>query len=81
MVQVVSKLSGLSCILKSIKIPFTLNFICSTTFCRIGHSRSTHSYLINNKEQPEHIPCNFNHSPKHQSNECVMGVNYHKLPL
>jgi hypothetical protein len=30
------------------------------TRCRIGHSRLTHSYLLNNEERPECIPCNSN---------------------
>jgi hypothetical protein len=28
--------------------------------CRIGHSRLTHSYLLNNEERSECIPCNSN---------------------
>ena len=35
------------------------------TRCRIGHGRLTHSYLLNNEEQPECILCNSNHSLKH----------------
>ena len=34
------------------------------TRCRIGHSRLTHSYLLNNEERPECIPCNSNFSLK-----------------
>jgi hypothetical protein len=33
--------------------------------CRIGHSRLTHSYLLNNEERPEYIPCNSNFSLKY----------------
>jgi len=32
---------------------------------RIGHGRPTHSYLLNNEEQPESSPCNSNYSLKH----------------
>jgi hypothetical protein len=35
------------------------------TRCRIGHGRLTHSYLLNNEERPESIPCNSNFSLKH----------------
>ena len=35
------------------------------TRCRIGHSRLTHSFLLNNEERPECIPCNSNFSLKH----------------
>ena len=33
--------------------------------CRIGHSRLTHSYLLNNKQRPKRIQCNSNYSLKH----------------
>jgi hypothetical protein len=32
---------------------------------RIGHSRLTHSYLLNNEERSECVPCNSNYSLKH----------------
>jgi hypothetical protein len=35
------------------------------TRCRISHSRLTHSYLLNNEERSECIPCNSNYSLKH----------------
>ena len=35
------------------------------TRCRMGHSRLTHSYLLNNEERPECIPCNSYYSIKH----------------
>jgi len=35
------------------------------TRCRIGHTRLTHSYLSNNEERPECIPCNSSYSLKH----------------
>ena len=35
------------------------------TRCRIGHGRLTHSYLLNNEERPECIPCTSNYSLKH----------------
>jgi hypothetical protein len=35
------------------------------TRCGIGHSRLTHSYLLNNEERPKCIPCNSNYSLKH----------------
>ena len=35
------------------------------TRCCIGHGRLTHSYLLNNEERPECIPCNSNFSLKH----------------
>ena len=35
------------------------------TRCRIDHGRLTHSYLLNNEELPECIPCNSNYSLKH----------------
>ena len=35
------------------------------TRCRIGYSRLTHSYLLNNEERPECIPCNSSYSLKH----------------
>ena len=41
------------------------------TRCRIGHSRFTHSYLLNNEERPEYIPCNANFSLKHVLIDCV----------
>jgi hypothetical protein len=41
------------------------------TRCRIGHSRLTHSYLLNNEERPECIPCNANFSLKHVLIDCV----------
>jgi hypothetical protein len=42
------------------------------TRCRIGHSRLTHSYLLNNEERPECIPCNANFSLKHVLIDCVV---------
>ena len=42
------------------------------TRCRIGHSRLTHSYLLNNEERPECIPCNSNFSLKYVLIECVV---------
>ena len=41
------------------------------TRCRIGHSRLTHNYLLNNEERPECIPCNSNYSLKHVLIDCV----------
>ena len=41
------------------------------TRCRIGHSRRTHSYLLNNEERPKGIPCNSNYSLKHALLDCV----------
>ena len=41
------------------------------TRCRIGHSRYTHSFLLNNGERPECIPCNSNCSLKHFIIDCV----------
>jgi len=41
------------------------------TGCRIGHSRLTHSYLLNNEECPECIPCNSSYSLKHVLLDCV----------
>jgi len=41
------------------------------TRCRIGHGRLTYSYLINNEERPECIPCNSNYSIKHVLIDCV----------
>ena len=41
------------------------------TRCRIGHSRLTHSYLLNNEERPECIPYNPNFSLKHVLIDCV----------
>jgi len=41
------------------------------TRCRIGHSRLTHSYLLNNEERPECILCNSNYSLKHILTDCV----------
>ena len=41
------------------------------TRCRIGHSRLTHGYLLNNEERPECIPCNSNFSLKHVLIDCV----------
>ena len=35
------------------------------TRTRIGHSRLTHNYLLNNEERLECIPCNSNYSLKH----------------
>ena len=35
------------------------------TRCRIGPGRITHSYLLNNEERPECIPCDSNYSLKH----------------
>ena len=39
--------------------------------CRIGHSGITHSYLLNNEEQPECIPCNSNYSLTHALLDCM----------
>ena len=41
------------------------------TRCRIGHSRLTHSYLLNNEERLECIPCNAIFSLKHVLIDCV----------
>ena len=41
------------------------------TRCRVGHSSLTHSYLLNNEERPECIPCNANFSLKHVLIDCV----------
>jgi hypothetical protein len=41
------------------------------TRCRIGHNRLTHSYLLNNEERPECIPCNSNFSLKHVLIDCM----------
>ena len=41
------------------------------TRCRMGHSRLTHSYLLNNEERPECIPCNSIFSLKHVLIDCV----------
>jgi len=41
------------------------------TRCRIGHGRLTHSYLLNNEERPECIPCNSNFLLKHVLIDCV----------
>ena len=41
------------------------------TIYRICHNRLTHSYLVNNEERPECIPCNSNYSIKHVLLECV----------
>ena len=41
------------------------------TRCRIGHSRLTHSYLLNNEEGPECSPCNCSYSLKHVLLDCV----------
>jgi hypothetical protein len=36
-----------------------------------GHSILTHSYLLNNEERPECIPCNSNCSLKYVLIDCV----------
>jgi hypothetical protein len=41
------------------------------TRCRIGHTRLTHSYLLNNEEPQEGFPCNSDYSLKHVLIECV----------
>ena len=41
------------------------------TRCRIGHSRLTHSFLLNNEERPECIPCISNSSLKYVLIDCV----------
>ena len=41
------------------------------TRCRICHNRLTHSYLLNNEERPECIPCNSNFSLKYVLIDCV----------
>ena len=46
------------------------------TRCRIGHSRLTHSYLLNNEERPECIPCNSNFSLKYVLIYCVRQTFY-----
>jgi len=43
--------------------------------CRIGHGRLTHSYLLNNEERLECIPCNSNFSLKHVLIDCVDVAN------
>ena len=41
------------------------------TRCCIRHGRLAHSYLLNNEERPECIPCNSNYSIKHVLIDCV----------
>ena len=41
------------------------------TICRIGHRRLTHSYLLNNEERQECVPCNSSYSLKHVLLDCV----------
>jgi hypothetical protein len=41
------------------------------TRCRIGHNILAHSYLLNNEERPECIPCSSNFSLKHVLIDCV----------
>jgi hypothetical protein len=41
------------------------------TICRIAHRRLTHSYLLNNEERQECVPCNSNYSLKHVLLDCV----------
>jgi hypothetical protein len=41
------------------------------TRCRIGHSRLTHSYLLNNEERPQCISCNSNYSLMHDLIYCM----------
>ena len=41
------------------------------TRCRIGHTRITHSYLLQREEQPECIPCNEPFTVKHFLLDCV----------
>jgi hypothetical protein len=43
----------------------------AVTKCRLGHSRLTHSYLLNSEERPECIPCNSNYSIKHVLIDCI----------
>jgi len=39
--------------------------------CRIGHTRLTHSYLLNKEDQPECVPCQTPLTVKHILIDCV----------
>ena len=41
------------------------------TRCRIGHSRLTHSFLLNNEDQPWCIPCHQVYTIKHILIDCI----------
>ena len=41
------------------------------TRCRIGHTRTTHSYLLENESPPECIPCQCRQSIRHILVDCV----------
>ena len=41
------------------------------TRCRIGHSRTTHDYLLKNEPQPECIPCDSKYTIKHVLLDCI----------
>ena len=41
------------------------------TRCRIGHSRVTHSYLLNGEDAPECIPCQCRFTLKHVLIDCI----------
>lgn len=41
------------------------------TRCRIGHTRTTHSYILNSDERPECIPCNCAYTIQHVLLDCV----------
>ena len=41
------------------------------TRCRIGHTRTTHSYLLENESPPECVPCQCRQSIRHILVDCV----------
>ena len=41
------------------------------TRCRIGHSRTTHSFILKNEPRPECVPCQCPYSIKHVLLDCV----------
>ena len=41
------------------------------TRCRLGHTRTTHSYILNNEPRPECVPCNCPYTIKHVLMDCV----------
>ena len=41
------------------------------TRCRIGHTRTTHSYILNKEDRPDCIPCNYAYTIQHVLLDCI----------
>ena len=41
------------------------------TRCRLGHTKTTHNYILNGEPRPECVPCNSPYTIKHVLMDCV----------